>query len=101
MTFRQNPDVIQSAQQDEIVLLHPASGQYLSLAGVGAFIWRLLDDNQEVSLNQIAGAVCQAYAVDEKTATADIQQFTESLVQSGLLFADQTSPVSQPTTQTD
>ncbi|MEM1095885.1 MAG: PqqD family protein [Bacteroidota bacterium] len=90
MTFRQNPDVIQSGQQDEIVLLHPGSGQYLSLDGVGAFIWRLFDDNQQASLNQIARAVCQAYAVEEETATADVQQFAEVLIQNGLLLADQT-----------
>ncbi|MEM6645467.1 MAG: PqqD family protein [Bacteroidota bacterium] len=94
MTFRQNPDVIQSGQQDEIVLLNPESGQYLSLDGVGAFIWRLIDDTNEASLAQIVGAVCQTYEIDAKTATQDAHQFTETLLQNGLLLTEQ---LGQPT----
>lgn len=92
MIFRQNPDIIQSGQHDEIVLLNPESGQYLSLDGVGAFIWRLLDTDQDhLALTQVVEAVCQTYAVEAHTAKADVEQFTEALVQNGLLLTDQTT----------
>lgn len=84
--FRRNPDIIESSQQDEVMLLNPESGQYLSLEDVGAFIWRLLGDTEEVSLGQVVAAVCQTYAVDGGTAKRDVETFVEVMVQNGLLL---------------
>ncbi|GAB5521006.1 MAG: hypothetical protein RhofKO_32570 [Rhodothermales bacterium] len=92
MLLHRSPDIIESGQQDEIVLLHPTTGQYITLSGSGAFIWQCLKSETGVQLENLITAVCQTYAVDHPTAKRDVNAFVDELLASNLLTTDSNAP---------
>ena len=50
---------------------------------VGVLLWKMLQ--QEVTFDELVEAVLGEYDVDEATARADIQEFLDKLIESGIL----------------
>jgi len=76
-------DVVARSVGDEMVLLDLASGTYYSLNGVGALIWRQLEERRSPA--EIVEAVAEQYAIDQETARADAERFLAQVAQAGLL----------------
>jgi len=69
--------------EDEIVVLQVKNGQYYSLEGVGAFIWRRLE-NGSLTLDQLVSAVTTEYDTDATQCRNDLETFLSEMCQQGL-----------------
>ena len=79
------PQVMSRLVGDETVLLDIASGVYFGLDGVGKRIWESVAEGQ--SLAQTIAVITREFEVDEAQAQADVIEFTNDLVERGLLVA--------------
>ena len=79
------PQVMSRLVGDETVLLDLASGAYFGLDGVGKRIWEVISDGN--SLTQTVAAVTEEFDVDEAQALEDVIEFTNTLLDRGLLVA--------------
>lgn len=68
---------------DEIVLLNMTSQEYFGLDSVGADVWQLLMDHQDVAA--VAKRLAAVYTIDEQTAREDIESLVSDLVAAKLL----------------
>jgi hypothetical protein len=73
----------------EAILLDPQSGYSYSLNAVGTLIWIMLDGTH--SLEDIAGAICEKYEVEQAQAIQDIDHLVMDL-RTCKLLSDQVSP---------
>ena len=79
------PQVMSRLVGDETVLLDLASGVYFGLDGVGKRIWELVAEGQ--NLAQTIAVITREFEVDEAQAQTDVIEFTNDLVERGLLVA--------------
>ena len=77
------PQVMSRLVGEETVLLDLKSGTYFGLDGVGQLIWESIADGK--SIGETAATIVEEYEIDEAQASADVQAFTEDLVERGLL----------------
>jgi len=68
---------------DEAVLLHLVTQRYYSLNETAITIWEQLASPRTVP--EVAGALCEAYEVDEPTARALVERFVAELGRDGLV----------------
>ena len=68
---------------DEAIIVNYESSFFYSLNPVGTFIWERCDGRH--SLEEIARALVEEFAVDPETAARDCRQFVAELVEQGLL----------------
>jgi hypothetical protein len=67
----------------ETIVLDLARGEYFALNRVGGAIWERLGEG--ASLREVVDHLVAAYAVDARTAEADVQKLVADLVLAGLL----------------
>ena len=77
------PQVMSRLVGDETVLLDLASGIYFGLDGVGKRIWESVAEGH--NLGQTAAVIAAEYEVEEAKAQADVIEFTNDLLERGLL----------------
>jgi hypothetical protein len=77
------PQVISRLVGDETVLLDLASGIYFGLDNVGQSIWECVSDGKSIA--EIVDEIVTEYDVDEARARKDVIDFTNTLVDRGLL----------------
>lgn len=77
MHWRVNPNVNTARQNEELVLLHLATGQFFGLDPVGSRIWALLQNPS--SLEEIVSVIVQEYRVAEDRARKDVSDLLASL----------------------
>ena len=82
VAFVAHPDAVWSEVDGEVVILDAVQGRYFSAGAVGAYVWRLLSTPHRIE--QICAAVHDEFAVSEDVCVADVTEFVESLVASGL-----------------
>ena len=68
---------------DEVLVVNFHSSFFYNFNPVGAQIWERCDGRHTVA--QIAGELAEEYDVTLEAATRDCRQFTEELVEQGLL----------------
>lgn len=73
---------------DTGVLLHLENKFYYSLNLTGSFIWRLLEDKQELSEAGIIEAVLDNFDVSPEEAKSDVTDFIEDLTKEGLIIIE-------------
>lgn len=71
---------------DDIAILDLAANVYYSLNPVGAFIWDLL--RTPLSLDDISGAVAEAFEVDRLRCENDVNVLIGALSEAGLVQVD-------------
>lgn len=87
--FRKKNDLVTRDIGGEIIIV-PVEGHVgdldaiYTLNEVGSTIWELLDDR--TSLDQIAAAVCDQYAVTLEEARRDVAELVDSLKAAGLIY---------------
>jgi len=67
------------------VLLHLENKFYYSLNLTGSFIWRLLEEAQELTEDGIVEAVFENFEVSEAEAKSDVDDFIKDLSKEGLI----------------
>lgn len=67
----------------EIVALDGCEGEYLSVRGTGAIVWRLLA--QSAKRERLVDALVERYGIDAQQAGTDVDAFVSSLAERGLL----------------
>lgn len=68
---------------DEIVIMRLDSGEFFSLSGTAASIWRLIDGNRDRPA--LVAAAAREFAADESEVATDVDEFLLSLRETGLL----------------
>ncbi len=76
-------DIVARSVGDEMVLLDLASGSYFTLNGVGAFIWRQIEDQADV--DAIATRIVEEYEVDLDQARSDASAFLSNMLEQGIV----------------
>jgi hypothetical protein len=74
-----NQDVVFTQIDHDIVMMEPSTGEYHGLNTVGAELWNLLDENP-TNIASMVHFLQNNYAIDEATATADVQAFVDALL---------------------
>jgi hypothetical protein len=77
--------VFTDLDDDTGVLLHLENKFYYSLNLTGSFIWRLLEDKQELSEDVILEAILDNFDVSSDEAKSDVNEFIEDLTKEGLI----------------
>ena len=83
-TLALKPDVVARAAGDEMILLDLETGVYFTLNPVGTAIWKGLEANSDVAA--ILAGVVEQFEVDESTASADIAEYLDDLINEGLVL---------------
>lgn len=73
-----NPELISTDMDGETVTMNMDFDEYFGIGGVGSSIWELLI--QPIACSQIIAAICNEYAVDEDTCSADLYPFLQKLI---------------------
>jgi len=55
----------------------------ITLNETGAFLWKLLDE--DISVQELANAMCKEYDISEEEALADVKEFTDTLIEKKVL----------------
>ena len=75
--------LVQADIDDEIVVMRLDTGEFYSLTGTGASIWRLIDGSRD--RDSLVGALAAQFEADKAEITADVDDFLRQLKESGLL----------------
>lgn len=87
MPFRRAPGVTYEMSGDRAVILDAEGSVMTTLNEVGSVIWRELDGERDsAALASDLASVFQG--VDAETLRADIEEFTASLLEAGLVLTD-------------
>lgn len=68
------------------VLLHLESKFYYSLNPTGSFIWKQLEEKEEMTEENLLEAVVDNFEVDAEEAKKDLEEFIEDLTREGLVI---------------
>ena len=77
------PEVIYQSVGDEIILLHLATEQYVGLNEVGARVWQLLQEEQE--LPKLFDALLGEYDVDSDQLASDLSELLGRMLEEQLI----------------
>lgn len=90
MTLRRNisilPDVLHQEIDDEIVVLHLASGSYYGLEEAGARFWQLAAEHGE--FETIVGILISEYEVEPERLRADLLHLLTELEAADLVTSE-------------
>ncbi len=75
----------ETAIDDEIVVMHLASGEFFSLTGTGRTLWLLIDGTR--SRDAIVTAAAAQYGVEAADIVTDTDEFLAKLGAAGFLEA--------------
>ena len=77
---------VETAIDDEIVIMRLDTGSFFSLSDTAAAIWRLIDgtSNEDVIVSQLQ----RDFAGNGATIGRDVQEFVSELTEMGLLASD-------------
>lgn len=76
-------DMVWRSVEDEIVVLHRGSWQYLTVNEAGALLWTRLVEGS--TRNELASLLVSEYGIDESRAETDVNAFLALLAGCALL----------------
>jgi len=82
-----SPDVLAQEVNDEIVLLDLNSEQYLGLNEVGARVWQLLEEGD--NLKQIYKKLLEEYDVEQDLLKNDLTDLIKNMCDAGIVTTSQ------------
>ena len=86
LRFIPNPAVTTAELESSLVVLDLSSNTYFRLNGVGAEIWRRLENSGEEA--DIIDGIATHFEIDRETATADVRKFLQELESAGLITGE-------------
>lgn len=81
--FKRTPGILSCKLDQALVLLDVSQGLYFSLDEVGAFVWELLENEQD--LESLSGQVGQAFDAVPLTMRAELGAFVSDLAAQRLI----------------
>jgi len=82
---QQCEDALTAKVDDEVMMMHPETGEYFGLNPVAAFIWIQLDKPKSVL--EICEAVQSEFDVESDRCISDTLSFVEQMINDNLLLA--------------
>ncbi len=67
------------------VLLHLETKYYFSLNETAAFLWKVLESGEGVTVEEMIQEMCDVFDVDRDQAKTDVDDFVSSLLEQGLI----------------
>jgi len=84
--FGAREDVVFTDLDDgSAVLLHLQTKYYYSLNETGCFLWKLLEEGEGASEDDLVQNLGESFDVNEKRARADVREFLVDLKEQGLI----------------
>jgi hypothetical protein len=71
---------------DEIIVMHLGTGEFFSVVGTAAAIWRLIDGTRDRSA--LIAALSAEFEADDQDIAVDVDEFISRLQGIGLLAPD-------------
>lgn len=84
--YRQNPDMVTTEMDGDVVMMHIGTGEYYSIQGTGARIWELA--SAPIAEVDLVKTICEEYDVGEAACTTDVRGFLTELIEAGLILND-------------
>jgi len=81
---QQRTDALVATVDDEVMMMHPDSGEYFGLNPVAGFIWNQLGEPKSVS--EVCDAVQSEFDVENDRCVSDTLVFVEQMVNDELLL---------------
>jgi hypothetical protein len=81
------PEVIHETIDGEVIIINLGNGNYYSVKGSGASVWRILHENPGITVDQLTAAVASRHETSEDI-TAAIKQLVADLQQEDLVATD-------------
>lgn len=82
-SWRRDPDVLSTAMDREMVLLHPKTRAMFTLNETGIAVWSAIDGGPAAAVE----AMMATFDVDREVATADVAELVDKLAGAGLIVA--------------
>lgn len=79
MKYQLTADQISSKVAGETVILNHSKGAYYGLDEVGVLVWDTLEKGPQ-TLDELCGAVTEAYEVDAETCKTDVNALLKELI---------------------
>lgn len=83
MKYVRKQNVTFSTIDDEVVLIHPESGNYFSFNKVGSYIWMCLEN--PISIEELEQRLMLKYSVSEAQCKKEVKEFLEELSEKKLI----------------
>ncbi|GAA4447570.1 hypothetical protein GCM10023091_42700 [Ravibacter arvi] len=83
--YRLSPQLVASEISGETVILDYEAGKYFGLEGVGSFVWSLIQQQGQVSTDDLCEQVMATYDVEEQQCRRDVQALVADLKKNGLI----------------
>lgn len=78
-----HPDLVAAEMDDDLVMMSIEQGQYYGLSGVGPRIWELLE--RPATVERMTVILCDEFEIDDATCRRDLLNFTQELLDMGLV----------------
>jgi pyrroloquinoline quinone biosynthesis protein D len=75
--------ISEASVDDEVVVMRLDSGEFFSLTGTGATIWRLIDGRRD--REELLSALADEYHAEEDQLAGDLDAFLRQLSDNGIL----------------
>lgn len=76
----------EAAIDDEIVVMHLSTGEFFSLTGTAAAIWRLIDGSRD--RDALIGELSEEFGGNDREMAEDVEEFLNQLRGLGLICDD-------------
>lgn len=77
MRYRRTDDWLEAEVNDELLMMHGASGRFVSLNESGAYLWACLVEPQ--APDALVESLCAAFEVEPATARADVDAWLDAM----------------------
>ena len=82
--YRQNPDMVATEMDGDVVMMNIGTGEYYSIRGSGARMWELA--STPIAEVELVKTICDEYDVDEAACKTDVRRFLAELLEAGLIL---------------
>lgn len=84
--FVRTPDALWTEFDGQVVVMSVSSGKYFEVKGVGADIWKLLEERRAAA--DIVRHLVGRYRVEAESCEQDVLTFLRSMLDAGLITED-------------
>jgi Coenzyme PQQ synthesis protein D (PqqD) len=81
-----HPDLLETALDNEVVLISIERGSYYGLEATAKRIWQLLEQPQ--SRDQLVEALCREYDAQPEVIAKDLDVFLHKMLENGVVTAE-------------
>ena len=84
-TVQQNPNLVVTNIDGDLVILHPDTGEYYGAKVIGNQIWQMMAE--PIVVNTMVDKLTAEYDAERETIAEDVASFLDDLLNEGLILA--------------